>query len=431
MVWSGVMSAPDTRRVAAAIWRIEAPKLIAMLVRLVGRVDLAEEIAQEAFVEALSSWSTSGVPEKPGAWLMTAARRTALDALRHRRRAERKHEEVGRELETTVAPSFDESLDDIIGDDLLRLVFVACHPVLSPEARVALTLRLLGGLTTEEIAGAFLVPEPTIAQRITRAKRVLAQKSVPFELPGPEDLGPRLESVLEVVYLIFNEGYLATAGDDWMRPALCEDALRLGRVLAELLPEQSEVHGLLGLMQIQASRALARVGPSGEAVLLLEQDRSKWDQRLIQGGLSALARGEALAGRLSGPYLLQGAIAACHARASRAEDTDWPLIVAYYEALARVAPSPIVELNRAVAAGMAFGPEVALSILDSLRDDPALAQYPFLPSVRAEFLGKLGRHAEAREEVERAAALTKNAQERGLLLQRALAYARAQTATRG
>jgi RNA polymerase sigma factor (sigma-70 family) len=430
VVWSGAMSAPDTHRVAAAIWRIESPKLIAMLVRLVRSVDLAEEIAQEAFVEALQGWRTSGVPDKPGAWLMTAAKRGALDALRHSRRAERKHEEVGRELAATALPTFDESLDDIVGDDLLRLLFVACHPVLSPEARVALTLRLLGGLTTDEIATAFLVPEPTVAQRITRAKRTLAEKAIPFELPRPEDLTERLESVLEVIYLVFNEGYLATAGDNWMRPSLCEDALRLGRVLAELLPEHAEVHGLLALMQIQASRSGARTGLNGEAVLLLAQDRSNWDPRLIQAGLIALARGEALAGRYPGPYLLQAAIAACHARATTAQDTDWPLITAYYETLARVAPSPIVELNRAVAAGMAFGPEAALAIVDPLLDDPAMANYPFLPSVRADCLAKLGRHAEAQKEVERAAALTKNAQERSLLLQRAAAYARAQTATR-
>jgi RNA polymerase sigma-70 factor, ECF subfamily len=422
------MSAPDAHRVAAAIWRIESPKLIAMLARLVRRVDLAEELAQDAFVEALEYWSASGIPEKPGAWLMRAAKSRALDALRHTRRVERKHEQVERELPPAITDSFEEAPDDIVGDDLLRLVFVACHPVLSPEARVALTLRLLGGLTTDEIARAFLVPEPTIAQRITRAKRTLADRAVAFELPRPDDLTARLESVLEVIYLTFNEGYLATAGDDWMRPALCEDALRLGRVLAELLPGQSEVHGLAALMEIQASRARARTGPSGEPVLLRDQDRTKWDLLLVRRGLEALARAEALAGPHPGPYLLQAAIAACHARAARTEDTDWPRVAALYETLARISPSPIVELNRAVAAGMAFGPEAALSIVDPLLDDPSMEDYPFLPSVRADFLAKLGRLEEAKAEVERAAALTKNAQERSLLLQRAAAYARAQTA---
>jgi RNA polymerase sigma-70 factor, ECF subfamily len=422
------MSAPDAQRVAAAIWRIESPKLIAMLARLVRSVDLAEELAQDAFVEALEYWSESGIPEKPGAWLMKAAKSRALDALRHTRRVERKHEQVERELPPAVTNSFEEAPDDIVGDDLLRLVFVACHPVLSPEARVALTLRLLGGLTTDEIARAFLMPEPTIAQRITRAKRTLADKAVPFELPRPEDLTARLESVLEVIYLVFNEGYLATAGDDWMRPALCEDALRLGRVLAELLPDQPEVNGLAALMEIQASRARARTGPSGEAVLLRDQDRTKWDPLLVRRGLEALARAETLAGAHPGPYLLQAAIAACHARAARTEDTDWPKVVALYETLARVSPSPIVELNRAVATGMAHGPDAALAIVDRLLDDPSLADYPFLPSVRADCLAKLGRLEEAKAEVERAAALTKNAQERNLLLQRAAAYARAQTA---
>lgn len=422
------MSAPDPRRVAAAIWRIESPKLIAMLLRLVRSVDLAEELAQDAFVEALASWSASGIPDNPGAWLMTAAKRSALDALRHTRRVERKHEQVERELSPPLAPSFDEALDDVVGDDLLRLVFVACHPVLSPEARVALTLRLLGGLTTEEIAGAFLVPEPTIAQRITRAKRTLTEKAVAFELPRPEDLTARLESVLEVIYLVFNEGYLATAGEAWMRPALCEDALRLGRVLAELLPDQSEVQALVALMQIQASRARSRTGPNGEAVLLLDQDRGRWDALLIRRGLEALARAEALAGQHPGSYLLQAAIAGCHARAARAEDTDWPRIISLYEMLTRLAPSPVVELNRAVAVGKAFGAAAALVIVDRLLDDPSLADYPFLPSVRADCLAQLGRLVEAQSEVERAAALTKNAQERSLLFARAAAYARAQTA---
>jgi predicted RNA polymerase sigma factor len=359
---------------------------------------------------------------------MTAARHRALDALRHIRRVERQHEQLERELELTQAADFDETPDDIVRDDLLRLVFVACHPVLSPEARVALTLRLLGGLTTDEIARACLMPEPSIAQRITRAKRTLADKGISFELPSAAEVTARLESVLEVIYLIFNEGYLATAGDDWMRPALCSEALRLGRVLAELSPGQSEVQGLLALMTLQASRERARTGPKGEAVLLLEQDRSQWDRSLVRLGLDALARADALAPEHPGPYQLQAAIAACHARAQQAEDTDWRRIAGLYQTLARVSPSPIIELNRAVAVGMAFGPEVALAILDPLTRDPALADYPFLPSVRADCLAKLGRHAEARVEVERAAALTRNAREHGLLLARAAAYARAQTA---
>jgi RNA polymerase sigma factor (sigma-70 family) len=424
------MSAPDQHRVAAAIWRIESPKLIAVLARLVRSVERAEELAQDAFVEALKHWAVAGIPEKPGAWLMTAAKRSALDALRHTRRVERKQQQLEVELEQEVSSraSFEESPDDVVGDDLLRLVFVACHPVLSSDARVALTLRLLGGLTTDEIAGAFLVAEPTIAQRITRAKRTLSEKAVGFELPRAEDLRARLESVLEVIYLIFNEGYLATAGETWMRPALCEDALRLARVLAELLPDQAETHALAALLHIQASRARARVGPNGEAVLLLEQDRSKWDSLLINRGLEALTRAQALAGEQPGSYLLQAAIAACHARAARAEDTDWRAIVDLYAVLGRVAPSPIIELNRAVAAGMAFGPEAALSIVEPLLADPALADYAFLPSVRADCLAKLGRLVEAKLEVERAAALTNNARERSLLLERAAAYARAQTA---
>jgi RNA polymerase sigma-70 factor (ECF subfamily) len=421
------MSAPDTHRVAAAIWRIESPKLIAMLVRLVRSVDLAEELAQDAFLEALDRWSIAGVPDKPGAWLMTAARSRALDALRHTRRIERKHEQLGHEFDSTAPADFDETSDDIVGDDLLRLVFIACHPVLSPESRVALTLRLLGGLTTPEIASAFFVPEPTIAQRITRAKRTLAEKAIPFELPRSEDLELRLESVLEVIYLIFNEGYLATSGDAWMRPGLCEDALRLGRVLVELLPDYAEVHGLLALMQLQASRARARSGPNGEAVLLLDQDRERWDQRLVRGGLASLARAEALAGDSPGSYSLQAAIAAGHARAARPGDTNWAGIAALYARLAVVTPSPVVELNRAVAAGMAFGPEAALAIVDPLLADSALADYPSLPSVRADCLAKLGRFVEAKAEVERAAAITKNAQERALFIERAATYARAQS----
>jgi len=418
------MSAPDTHRVAAAIWRIESAQLIAVLVRLLQNVALAEEVAQDVFVEALDRWRENGVPDNPGGWLMTAAKHRAFDALRRTRRVERGSERLEHELEPSQPADFEESPDDVVGDDLLRLMFVACHPVLSSEARVALTLRLLGGLTTDEIARAFLVPEPTIAQRITRAKRTLANRAVPFELPQSADLHARLEAVLEVIYLVFNEGYLATQGDDWMRPALCQDALRLGRILAERLPTESEVHALVALMEIQASRARARSGPNGEAVLLLDQDRSAWDALLVRRGLDALTRAEALATGGAGPYLLQAAIAACHARAREAIDTDWTRIAALYAALMRVAPSPVVELNRAVAASMAFGPAAGLAIVDPLRADPALAQYPFLPSVRADFLAKLGRFAEARAEVERAAALTKNARERSLFLERAAAYAR-------
>lgn len=419
------MTAPDTHRVAAAIWRIESPKLIAALARLLRSVERAEEIAQDAFVEALERWEKSGIPDNPGGWLMTAAKHRAFDALRHTRRAERKHDQIEHELTAVVPGDFDESSDDVVGDDLLRLMFIACHPVLSQEARAALTLRLLGGLTTDEIARAFLVPEPTIAQRITRAKRTLTEKAVAFELPRPEDLAARLESVLEVVYLVFNEGYLATAGDDWMRPGLCEDALRLGRVLAELMPQESEVHALLSLMEIQASRARARNGPNGEAILLLDQDRARWDVLLVHRGLEGLARAESLARGRPGPYFLQAAIAACHARATRAADTDWSRIAALYAALAQLTPSPIIELNRAVAVGMAFGPEAALAIADPLLADPAMRDYPFLPSVRADFLAKLGRYEEAQREVERAAALTKNARERALFLERAASYAKA------
>jgi len=354
---------------------------------------------------------------------MTAAKHRALDALRNFRRAELKQQQIGHETPSFAAADFDEASDDIVGDDLLRLVFVACHPVLSSEARAALTLRLLGGLTTDEIARAFLVPEPTILQRITRAKRTLSEKNLPFELPRPEDLETRLESVLEVIYLVFNEGYLATQGDDWMRPALCEDALRLGRILAELMPDESEVHGLVSLMEIQASRARARVGPSGQAVLLLEQDRTQWDPLLVHRGLAALERAEGLADARPGPYFVQAAIAACHARARVASDTDWPRITALYDVLVHIAPSPIVELNRAGAAGMAFGAATGLALTDPLSEDPALREYPFLPSVRGDFLAKLGRFAEAEAEVTRAAALTKNARERCLFLERAAAYA--------
>jgi RNA polymerase sigma-70 factor, ECF subfamily len=438
------MSAPDVHRAAAAIWHIESAKLIAVLARLLRNVELAEEIAQDAFVEALEGWLENGIPDNPGGWLMTAARHRAIDALRRMRVAERKNEELKVELETIAPPSLDELLDQVVGDDLLRLMFTACHPVLSREARVALTLRLLGGLTTQEISRAFLVPESTIGQRITRAKRTLAEQQIPFELPQAADLYSRLESVLEVVYLVFNEGYLASAGDDWMRPALCEDALRLGRILAELLPAEPEVQALLSLMEIQASRARARSGPNGEAVLLLEQDRSLWDGLLVRRGLEGLARAEALVESRSasvpssasgavppgprphgpGPYLLQAAIAACHARASTAADTDWSRIAALYAALGHVAPSPIVELNRAVAVSMAFGPALGLAIVDPLCADPSLFDYPFLPSVRADLLAKLGRFGEARAEVERAASLTKNARDRALFLERAAAYAR-------
>jgi len=424
------MSVPDAHsadsvgRVAAAIWRIESAKLIAVLARLLRSVDLAEELAQDAFVEALESWRKNGIPDNPGGWLMTAGRHRALDALRHTRRAERKHEQIERERQSSIAADFDEASDDVIGDDLLRLMFVACHPVVSQEGRVALTLRLLGGLTTVEIGRAFLVPEATVAQRITRAKRTLAEQRIAYELPQAADLPARLESVLEVIYLVFNEGYLASAGDDWMRPALCEDALRLGRTLAQLVPTESEVHALLSLMEIQASRARARAGPDGEAVLLLDQDRSKWDTLLVRRGLEGLTRAESRIRQGPGPYLLQAAIAGCHARAREARDTDWPRIASLYAALMHIAPSPVVELNRAVAAGMAFGPAVGLGIVDPLLDDPDLSDYPFLPSVRADLLAKLGRFAEAKTAVERAAALTRNARERALFLQRAAEYGR-------
>lgn len=425
------MSAPDdshrtdhVARVAAAIWRIESAKLIAVLARLLRSVDLAEELAQDAFVEALQSWRKNGIPENPGGWLMTAGRHRALDALRHTRRATRQHTQIEREQQRSMAADFDETSDDLIGDDLLRLMFVACHPVLSQEGRVALTLRLLGGLTTVEIGRAFLVPETTIAQRITRAKRALADKEISYELPQPADLRARLDSVLEVIYLVFNEGYLASAGDDWMRPALCEDALRLGRTLAQLVPTESEVHALLSLMEIQASRARARTGPDGGALLLLEQDRSQWDTLLVRRGLEGLRLAESQVRTGPGPYLLQAAIAGCHARAHEARDTDWSRIASLYAALMHIAPSPVIELNRAVAAGMAFGPAVGLAIVDPLMGDPDLSEYPFLPSVRADLLAKLGRFAEAKTAVERAAALTRNARERARFLERAAQYSR-------
>ncbi len=392
------MTASDTHRTIDAVWRIESARLIAGLARIVRDVGLAEDLAQDALVAALEQWPESGVPRNPGAWLMATAKHRAIDTLRRRTMLERKHEEIARELEAEQgldAPDLDAALDDEIGDDLLRLVFTACHPVLSAEARVALTLRLLCGLTTEEIARAFLVPEPTLAQRIVRAKRTLAEERVPFEVPRGPELADRLSSVLEVIYLVFNEGYTATAGDDWMRPALCEDALRLGRILAELVPEEPEVHGLVALMEIQASRARARVGPSGEPILLLDQDRALWDQLLIHRGLAALERAERLGGA-PGPYALQAAIAACHARALDPAETDWARIAALYDELAQRMPSPVVELNRAVAVAMAFGPAAGLELVDALTAEPSLRGYHLLPSVRGDFLVKLGRVDEAR-----------------------------------
>jgi len=414
------VAASDTHNVIDAVWRIEAPKLIAGLAHIVRDVGLAEDLAQEALLAALEKWPESGVPDNPAAWLMTAAKNRAMDYFRRAQLLQRKHEELGRELHVRelAVPDFDTALDDDIGDDLLRLIFTACHPVLSAEARAALTLRLLGGLTTQEIARAYLVAEPTIAQRIVRAKRTLTEARVPFELPRDPDRAKRLSSVLEVIYLVFNEGYSATAGEDWMRPALCEGALRLGRILAELAPTEPEVHGLVALMEIQASRSKARVGQSGEPVLLLDQNRGLWDQLLIRRGLEALRRAEELAGA-DGPYAVQAAIAACHARARTPEDTDWPRIVTLYDALAQLTPSPIVDLNRAVAVGMAFGPEAGLEIVDALLSDASLKAYHLLPSVRGDFLKKLGRLSEARAEFERAARLTRNVRERNLLLERA------------
>jgi RNA polymerase sigma-70 factor, ECF subfamily len=413
----------DVQRTINAVWRIESARLIAGLARMVRDVGLAEELAQDALVIALERWPESGVPDNPGAWLMATAKNRAIDLLRRDKLLERKHQELGHDLgeEQDRAPErLEAAVDDDIGDDLLRLVFTSCHPVLTTEARVALTLRLLGGLTTEEIARAFLSSEPTVAQRIVRAKRTLAEAKVPFEVPRGSELGTRLASVLEVIYLIFNEGYSATAGDDWMRPALCEDALRLGRVLAELMPQEPEVHGLVALMEIQASRAAARTAPDGAPILLLDQDRSRWDQLLIRRGLTALERAESLGGA-RGSYALQAAIAACHARARTADQTEWPRIAALYLALSQVAPSPIVELNRAVAVSMAFGPGAGLQIIDQIGKEPALQGYHLLPSVRGDFLAKLGRQDEARAEFERAAALTRNSRERDLLLARAAA----------
>ncbi len=408
----------DARASIEAVFRIESAKVIASIARMVRDVGLAEELAQDALVAALETWPEQGIPDNPGAWLVTTAKRRAIDRLRHQQLAERKHAELGDEPKQP-APDLVEALDDDIGDDLLRLIFVACHPVLTTDARVALTLRLVAGLTTEEIARAYLTAEPTIQQRIVRAKRTLADKQVPFEVPRGAELVERLAAVLEVLYLVFNEGYAATAGEDWMRPALCEDALRVGRILAELMPREPEVHGLVALMEIQASRLAARVGPGGEPVLLLDQNRARWDPLLIRRGIAALARAEA-AGPV-GPYALQAAIAVCHARAPTAEATDWVRIAALYAALAEIAPSPIVELNRAVAVGMAFGPEQALAIVDALAAEPSLARYHLLPSVRGDLLAKLGRRDEARAELERAASLTRNAKERELLLARAKA----------
>jgi RNA polymerase sigma factor (sigma-70 family) len=411
----------DPRATIDAVWRIESPRLIAGLARMVGDVGTAEDLAQDALVAALEKWPETGVPDNPGAWLMATAKRRAIDVLRRDKLKERKHQIVAYELETQqeeTVPDLDGALDDPIGDDMLRLVFTACHPVLAPDARAALTLRLLGGLTTDEIARAFLVPVPTMAQRIVRAKRTLSEAHVPFEVPRGSDLAARLPSVLGVIYLIFNEGYAATSGDDWVRPGLCDDALRLGRVVAELMPREAEVHGLVSLMEIQASRLRARVGPEGDPVLLLDQDRARWDHLLIRRGLTALVRAEATGGVL-GPYTLQAAVAACHARARTASETDWERIVALYDALAQMMPSPIVELNRAVAVGMAYGPAIALELVDALTEEPVLRNYHLLPSVRGDLLFKLGRYEEARVDFERAAALTQNSRERALLLGRA------------
>ena len=415
------MTASNTHRVIEAVWRIESARLIAGLARIVRDVGLAEDLAQDALVAALEQWPEAGVPNNPGAWLMAAAKHRAIDQLRRGKMLERKHAELAPLLEAqqeTAVTDLDAAIDDPIGDDLLRLIFTACHPVLSTESRVALTLRLLGGLTTEEIARAFIVPEPTVAQRIVRAKRTLAEARIPFEVPRGAALAERLSSVLQVIYLVFNEGYAATAGDVWLRPQLCEEALRLGRILAELVPAEPEVHGLVALMEIQASRAGARVGPLGQPVLLFDQDRARWDQLLIRRGLAALARAEALGGAL-GPYALQAAIAACHARARTPAETDWTRIVALYDALAQLAPSPIVELNRAVAVAMAFGPAAGLVLVDALTSEPSLRAYHLLPGVRGDLLAKLGRLDEARTEFERAASLTRNARERQLLLDRA------------
>ena len=410
----------ETHGAIDAVWRIESPRLIAGLAHMVHDVALAEDLAQDALVAAMEQWPQSGIPENPGAWLMATAKHRAIDQFRRRELLDRKHQELGREISgrELEIPDFDTALDDHIGDDLLRLVFVACHPVLPTEARAALTLRMLGGLTTDEIARAFLVSEPTIAQRIVRAKRTLSEKQVPFEIPRGAALAARLSSVLEVIYLIFNEGYSATAGDDWTRPALCDDALRLGRILAELAPSEAEAHGLISLMEIQASRLKARVGPSGEPILLLDQNRALWDQLLIRRGLAAIERARKL-GPTPGAYLLQAEIAACHARAHTADQTDWRRIAELYGELAQIAPSPVVELNRAVAVGMAVNPSAGLEIADALLEEPAMKKYHLLPAVRGDFLKKLGRMSEAKTEFERAASLARNTRERNLLLDRA------------
>ncbi len=407
----------DAHRAVEAVWRIESARLIAGLARLVRDVGLAEDLAQDALVAALEQWPESGVPDNPGAWLMATAKHRAIDRIRHGAMAERKHAELARGLSEAEEPDLAAQADDDIGDDLLSLIFIACHPVLSTDARIALTLRLVGALTTAEIARAFLASEATVAQRIVRAKRTLAEARVPFEVPAGAERDARLSSVLEVIYVIFNEGYSATAGEDWVRPALCEDALRLGRILAELMPGEPEVHGLVALMEIQASRLRARVGPDGEPVLLLDQDRARWDWMLIARGLAALARAERLGGAL-GPYGLQAAIAACHARARVPEDTDWVRIAALYDGLAALNPSPVIELNRAVAVGMAFGPAAALELVDALAGEPVLRQYHLLPAVRGDLLEKLGRRDEAVAEFHRAASLTSNQRERALLIRR-------------
>jgi RNA polymerase sigma factor (sigma-70 family) len=418
-------TADSIRRTIDAVWRMESAKLIAALTRIVRDIGVAEDLAQDALVAALERWPEAGVPDNPGAWLMAAAKRRAIDQFRQTALHDRKHQELVPEMEAkqeAIVPELDEALDDHVGDDLLRLVFISCHPILAREARVALTLRLLGGLTTDEIARAFLASEPTVAQRIVRAKRTLSEARVPFEVPRGAELEARLSSVLEVIYLVFNEGYSATAGDDWLRPALCEDALRLGRILAGLVPDESEVHGLVALMEIQASRLRARTAPSGEPILLLDQDRGRWDRLLIRRGLDALRRAESLAtarGGALGTYTLQAAIAACHARARTPGETDWVRIAALYDALSQVMPSPIVELNRAVAVAMAFGPTAGLEIVDDLAGEPSLKSYHLLPTVRADLLFKLGRFAEASEDFQRAATLTRNSRERTLLLERA------------
>ncbi len=419
------MTATETHSAIRAVWSIESARLIAGLARIVRDVGVAEELAQDALVAALEQWPEGGIPDNPGAWLMATAKHRAINVLRRNKLLERKHQELGHviEAERDTGPDLEAAIDDDIGDDLLRLVFTACHPVLSIEARVALTLRLVGGLTTEEIARAFLVPAPTVAQRIVRAKRTLAEAKVPYEVPRGDELAPRLSSVLGVIYLIFNEGYAATAGDDWMRPALCEDALRLGRILAGLAPNEPEVHGLVALMELHASRAPARLGPTGEPVLLPDQNRGRWDQILIRRGLAALERAEALDGA-GGPYALQAAIAACHARARTAEQTDWARIAALYAELVELVPSPVVELNRAVAVSMAEGPAAGLAIADALVTEPSMQNYHLLPSARADFLLKLGRLDEAKLEFERAAALTRNARQREQLLERAAACGR-------